>query len=50
LMVVSRSAMRVKVKKKKKNAVISEEDIVKHVLSSSCSSRLHAGMIKEVGR
>jgi hypothetical protein len=48
LLVVSRSAMRVKLKKKKKNAVISQEDIVKHVVSPSCSSRLHAGMIKEV--
>jgi hypothetical protein len=48
LLVVSRSAMRVKLKKKKKNAVISQEDIVKHVVSPSCTSRLHAGMIKEV--
>jgi len=48
LLVVSRSTMRVKLKKKKKNALISQEDVVKHAVSPWCSSRLHAGMIKEL--
>ncbi len=48
LLVVSRSAMRLKLKKKKKNTLIGQEDLVKHAVCPSCSSRLHAGMIKEV--
>jgi hypothetical protein len=48
LLVVSRSTMRVKLKKKKKNALISQEDVVKHAVSPWCSNRLHAGMIKEL--